>query len=214
MESMDWRMDVNQVKSSWVSLTAARVKSCFSEGSPSEVRFCPHYTITCSLLGTISQEWLRKSLTKTRLRVWRRWRSECQIQMGYIWLCRHLAWTQSNHTYTHEYTNTHSLSSIFPQIHVCHWAPSGYAGSGETSRAKFRKQLREITAHQWNEFQFHSEYVSVSQKVSLVKSLTLWLETTKEEKATRLYVRNLDAICFTSGYYKSYYRAGWEESPL
>ena len=110
MESMDWGMDVNQVKSSWVSPPAAHVKSCFSEGSPSEVRFCPHYTV--SLLGTISRKWLRNRLTKTRLRVWRRRRSECQIQMGCIWLCRHLAWTQSNrthtHTHTHTYTQTHT----------------------------------------------------------------------------------------------------------
>lgn len=83
------------------------------------------------------------------------------------------------HTQTHKLRN-HPLPSS--QILVCHWAPSGYAGSGKTSRAKFRKQLREITAHQRTEFQFHFEYVSVSQKVSLVKSLTLRLETTKEEK--------------------------------
>lgn len=91
----------------------------------------------------------------------------------------HLDWTSINHTHMHT-LRTHPLPSS--QIHVCHWAPSGYAGSGKTSRAKFRKQLREITAHQWTEFQLHFEYVSVSQKVSLVKSLTPRLETTKEEK--------------------------------
>ena len=94
----------------------------------------------------------------------------------------HLVWTRATpHTQTH--TNTFQVSPLpSSHIHVCHCTPSGYAGSGKTSRAKFRKQLRKITAHQWPEFQLHFQYVSVSQKVPLVKSLTPQLETAREEK--------------------------------
>lgn len=41
----------------------------------------------------------------------------------------------------HQHTHTHTIMLF--HLHVWHWAPSGYARSGKTSRAKFRKQLRE-----------------------------------------------------------------------
>lgn len=77
----------------------------------------------------------------------------------------------------HTLTHTHDLSLI----HILQCTPSGYARSGKTSRAKFRKQLNETTAHQRREIQLNVEYVAVSHSVPLIKSLTSLLETTTEE---------------------------------
>ena len=86
----------------------------------------------------------------------------------------------NNYTHTHAHTHPALPYSIF-SVHVCHSVPSGLAGQGKSSRAKFRKQLREMTTHQWTKFQYHFGNMSVSQLVSLVKSLTPQLEATKEE---------------------------------
>lgn len=57
----------------------------------------------------------------------------------------------------------------------------GKTGQGNNLKGKVQETIREITTLQWAKIQYHFGNTSVSQKVSLIKSLTPQLEATTEE---------------------------------